>query len=449
MATILKVETERKARATAKVSASTAETAKTHGDDRVVHDGLDSVSVDILRIMTKRGRRPAEQEHIDSLSDADFLRELRAEIAQRDAAEKKIKTRYRHSAAWYAKQVAKDQKAAKLRPRRSLTEELLEMAQESRKDWEYSRNYDNGPLFGNPFVVMLALPVCLAADLGYAIFHAGQEIADPVKREKKCRALKRELRAVQRPLYYARETERRHKLARERKKIHLRATTSPRPTPEQVLEAWRRRKESKEAMIRLGGMLHDLECFVDNRLRFSESGEVVGRNGGIRGWLRDNLPELYGRYKTLMRYKAMAIHLRQATETKDPTPTDAVLHPSHPQHVYVKGLLENFRNSFSFLEEEIAKRLDPDKIFEEELDAEDREKAERRKKAEREKTEKREKAKRLEKIKTKDKNRSEKQDENCLRKNLRAAKNGILKRIGKHTANGEEIAVGKEIADET
>jgi hypothetical protein len=449
MATILKQKTERKARATAKVSASIAETVTAHGDDRAVNDRLDNVSVDILRIMTKRGRHPAEQEHIDSLSDADFLRELRAEIAKRDAAEKKIKTKYRHSAAWYAKQAAKDQAAAKRRPRRSLTEELLEMAQESRKDWEYSRSGDTGPLFGNPFVVMLALPVCLAADLGYAIFHAGQEIADPVKREKKCRALKRELRAVQRPLYYARETERRHKLARERKKIHLRATTSPRPTPEQVLEAWRRRKESKEAMIRLGGMLHDLECFVDNRLRFNENGEVVGRNGGIRGWLRDNLPELYGRYKTLMRYKAMAIHLRQATETKDPTPTDAVLSPSHPQHAYVKGLLENFRNSFSFLEEEIAKRLDPDKIFEEELDADEREKAEKRQKAERGKTEKHEKAKRHEKIKTKEQNRSKKQNENYLRKKLRAAKSGILKRIGKHVADEKEIAVDKEIVDET
>ena len=275
-----------------------------------------------------------------------------------------VSTKYRHSAAWYAKQVAKDQKAAKKRPRRSLTEELLEMAQESRKDWEYSRNYDNGPLFGNPFVVMLALPVCLAADLGYAIFHAGQEIADPVKREKKCRALKRELRAVQRPLYYARETERRHKLARERKKIHLRATTSPRPTPEQVLEAWRRRKESKEAMIRLGGMLHDLECFADNRLRFNESGEVVGRNGGIRGWLRDNLPELYGRYKTLMRYKAMAIHLRQATETKDPTPTSALL-DAEPRCELDEELLKDFRTTFSFLEREIETRIDATKVFRE------------------------------------------------------------------------------------
>ena len=58
-------------------------------------------------------------------------------------------------------------------------------------------------------------------------------------------------------------------------------------------------------------MLHDLECYVDNCLRFDESGDVVGRNGGIRGWIKENLPELSPKYKTLMRYKAMAIRLRQ------------------------------------------------------------------------------------------------------------------------------------------
>ena len=44
-------------------------------------------------------------------------------------------------------------------------------------------------------------------------------------------------------------------------------------------------------MVRLGGMLQDLECYVDNCLRFDESGEVVGRNGGIKGWLGEKLPE--------------------------------------------------------------------------------------------------------------------------------------------------------------
>ena len=72
-------------------------------------------------------------------------------------------------------------------------------------------------------------------------------------------------------------------------------------------------------------MLQDLECYVDNCLRFDGHGNVVGRNGGIRGWIRENVPELFPKYKTLMRYKAMAVRLRQATDTKDPTPTSALL----------------------------------------------------------------------------------------------------------------------------
>ncbi|MBO7684321.1 MAG: hypothetical protein J6T51_06320, partial [Kiritimatiellae bacterium] len=59
--------------------------------------------------------------------------------------------------------------------------------------------------------------------------------------------------------------------------------------------------------------------------RFDGFGNVVGRNGGIRGWIRENVPELFPKYKTLMRYKAMAARLRQATDTRDPTPTSALL----------------------------------------------------------------------------------------------------------------------------
>ena len=50
-------------------------------------------------------------------------------------------------------------------------------------------------------------------------------------------------------------------------------------------------------MIRLGGMIHDLECYVDNYLKIDENGKVIGRNRGIRGWLRDNMPELSPKIK--------------------------------------------------------------------------------------------------------------------------------------------------------
>ena len=58
----------------------------------------------------------------------------------------------------------------------------------------------------------------------------------------------------------------------------------------------------------------NLECYVDNCLRFDVAGNVVGRNGGIRGWIAENVPELLPKYKTLMRYKALAVRIRQATE---------------------------------------------------------------------------------------------------------------------------------------
>ena len=115
-------------------------------------------------------------------------------------------------------------------------------------------------------------------------------------------------------------------------------------------------------MIRLGGMLHDLECYVDNCLRFDESGEVVGRNGGIRGWLKENLPELSPKYKTLMRYKAMAIRLRQATGTKDPTPTSALLDKT-PRHAVVKEILSSPEPVFDRVFKKLDHILSPETVL--------------------------------------------------------------------------------------
>jgi hypothetical protein len=109
------------------------------------------------------------------------------------------------------------------------------------------------------------------------------------------------------------------------------------PTPDELLKAWNERKSSREAMIILGGMMHDLECYVDNCLRFDDAGNVVGRNGGIRGWIAENVPELMPKYKTLMRYKALAVRIRQATETKDPKPTSKLL--VKPLHKAVATIL--------------------------------------------------------------------------------------------------------------
>ncbi|MBO7721933.1 MAG: hypothetical protein J6T01_05970 [Kiritimatiellae bacterium] len=118
---------------------------------------------------------------------------------------------------------------------------------------------------------------------------------------------------------------------RGRELVEGRTTLAPMPTPEDILAAWNVRKESREAMIRRGGMLHDLDCYVDNCPKIDESGDAVGRNGGIKGRLSDKIPELLPRYKTLMHYKAMVVRLRQATGTGDPQPTSALLDET-PRH---------------------------------------------------------------------------------------------------------------------
>ena len=124
--------------------------------------------------------------------------------------------------------------------------------------------------------------------------------------------------------YYARDNARRRALAAERRKIRRRATVNPCPTPEALRAAFAARGESPEAKVRLGGLLEDLECHVDNCLRFGPDGEILGRNGGVKAWLREHAPELFDRYKTLMRYKALAKRLRQAAGIADPVPASAV-----------------------------------------------------------------------------------------------------------------------------
>ena len=221
----------------------------------------------------------------------------------------------------------------------------------------------------------LLLATFAAVDIGVAMRDTIRTIADPVECERMKRELLRDLRYIRRPFYYAQEVERRRALALERRKIRRRRTTAPMPTPESLLAAWAERKTSRRAMILLGGMMHDLECYVDNCLRFDEAGNVVGRNGGIRGWLADNVPELLAKYKTLMRYKALAVRLRQATDTKDPKPTSKLL--VKPLHKVVKTILADEEPVFSRVFFDLEYMLSPQNVF---LDAPKRQERERRRK---------------------------------------------------------------------
>jgi hypothetical protein len=200
-----------------------------------------------------------------------------------------------------------------------------------------------------------------AVDIGIAMRDTVRTIADPVERDRMKRELMRDLRHIRRPFYYAQEVERRRALAIERRKIRRRRTTAPMPTPEELIEAWDRRKTSRKAMILLGGMMHDLECYVDNCLRFDDAGNVIGRNGGIRGWIKENVPELFPKYKTLMRYKALAVRLRQATGTKDPKPTAGLL--VKPFHKVVATILAEEEPIFSRVFSMVEHMLMPQTVF--------------------------------------------------------------------------------------
>ena len=143
------------------------------------------------------------------------------------------------------------------------------------------------------------------------------------------RALPRRMAALRnraaRGAHYEAEKARRRAMAAERRRVKRRTTESPCPTAEEVLEAWRHARDSKEALVRFGSMMQDLECYVDNSLRMDGRGRIVGRSSGVKGWLRERLPELAARYSSVMRYKAAAKKLRQIVGLSDPTPVAAVL----------------------------------------------------------------------------------------------------------------------------
>ena len=132
---------------------------------------------------------------------------------------------------------------------------------------------------------------------------------------------------IKRPLYYERENARRRALAAERRKVRKRTTLNRCPTREEVLDAWIHVKDSRESMLRFGGMIEDLECYVDSSLRFGPGGAIVGRASGIKGWLQINIPILYTKYTTVMRYKAAAKKLRQVVGLNDPASVSLVLCP--------------------------------------------------------------------------------------------------------------------------
>ena len=126
------------------------------------------------------------------------------------------------------------------------------------------------------------------------------------------------VKRLRRPTYYEKERERRRKLADARREVRRHHTLNPRPTFDAIRAALHTARGSPEAALRLGSLLEDLECFVDNTLRFDGQGRIVGRKGGIKRLLQREAPDLFKKYSTIMRYKALAKRFRQACGSGEP-----------------------------------------------------------------------------------------------------------------------------------
>ena len=167
-----------------------------------------------------------------------------------------------------------------------------------------------------PFHPSLALPCMLLTDAWTGLAAVRRLLTRRIDRAK---------HEAARPAYYAQERARRQALAAERRKVRMRVALSPGPTRLEILDAWTKVKDSPEALLRFGGLMEDLECYVDNGLRRTEDGVIVGRRPGIKGWLQLEIPALYLKYKTVMAYKAAAKRMRQVLDIRDPLPLAAAL----------------------------------------------------------------------------------------------------------------------------
>lgn len=144
-------------------------------------------------------------------------------------------------------------------------------------------------------------------------------------RKELTRRIDRARHEVCRPYYYGQEKARRQAMAEERRRIGRRSTHNPCPTREEIVDAWKKVKDSNEDLLRFGSLMEDLECYVDNSLVRDDSGAIIGRRSGIKGWLQMEIPALYTVYSRVMAYKAAAKRMRQIIELQDPLPLSSVL----------------------------------------------------------------------------------------------------------------------------
>lgn len=158
----------------------------------------------------------------------------------------------------------------------------------------------------------------------------------------------------------------------ERHKSPSRTSSTPLPSLDALRDAYRRRNESCEAMIRLGSMLEDIEAAhgVGYKFeKFDDSGMAASYfidydtpwQTGIRGFLK-GAPDLLAVYKTLMRYKKLSADFRKAIGLQDPNPASLVFDGTDEVGLaFVRErahkLLDGCERSFNALSERIRKPL--------------------------------------------------------------------------------------------
>ena len=155
----------------------------------------------------------------------------------------------------------------------------------------------------------------------------------------------------------------------ERHKSPPRTSAKPPPSLDALRDAYQRRNESCESMIRLGSMLEDIEAAhgVGYKFeKFDDSGTAdsffidydTPWQTGIRGFLKD-APDLLAAYKALMRYKKLSADFRDAIELYDPNPASLVFDDPDeawllPVQTRAHKLLEGCGRSFRELAAKIA-----------------------------------------------------------------------------------------------
>ena len=108
-------------------------------------------------------------------------------------------------------------------------------------------------------------------------------------------------------------------------RIQRKTSVEPPPGPEEIRTAGARARRALEGKLLAGTLLSNLEPVVDQSYIRDEDGTIVGRRGGIKGWLATNCPDMLPHYKALMSYKALADKLRMALGVNEPDTLAGVL----------------------------------------------------------------------------------------------------------------------------